>query len=261
MKIMYYTVYQTTNKVNNKKYIGVHRTEDPMDNYLGSGKYLKIAIEKHGVSNFEKEILHFCDSEKEMFTKEKELVTEEVVKNRNFYNATVGGDGGFYHINSNLEKYPDLIKYAHEGLKQWVIDNPDKVKQISSLGGKSVAEKRRKEGTLISHMKLMSAAQKSRPKPKLKEWIWITNGIVDKRIHNSEELPNGWKKGKLNKHIKRKKIERNCIVCGKKFITVPSLNKKSCSRRCANISKTSKFKMKADSDLAEKVPDSIADKL
>jgi hypothetical protein len=39
---MKYIVYQTVNKVNNKIYIGVHKTEDPLvfDGYVGNGIYI-----------------------------------------------------------------------------------------------------------------------------------------------------------------------------------------------------------------------------
>ena len=72
---MYYTVYKTTNQVNGKFYIGTHKTVDLNDDYIGSGKYLKHAIEKHGIENFKKEILFVFDNAEEMFAKEAEIVT------------------------------------------------------------------------------------------------------------------------------------------------------------------------------------------
>ena len=45
---MFYTIYLTVNKINGKKYIGKHVTEDPYDSYLGSGIVLSNAIKKYG---------------------------------------------------------------------------------------------------------------------------------------------------------------------------------------------------------------------
>lgn len=41
---MFYTVYKTINIHNQKFYIGVHKTIDPNDDYLGSGKLIKFAL-------------------------------------------------------------------------------------------------------------------------------------------------------------------------------------------------------------------------
>ncbi|MEX0596844.1 MAG: GIY-YIG nuclease family protein, partial [Candidatus Paceibacterota bacterium] len=73
----YYTVYKTTNLINDKIYIGIHETKNLNDNYLGSGKLLKRAIEKYGSQNFKREYLFIFDNKEEQLAKEKELVTEE----------------------------------------------------------------------------------------------------------------------------------------------------------------------------------------
>ena len=98
---MFYTVYKTTCLVNGKYYIGVHKTEDLDDEYLGSGKAIIKAIEKYGKEKFRKEILHVFDTKEQMFEKEKELVTEDVVNDRQSYNCKLGGRANWYYINHN----------------------------------------------------------------------------------------------------------------------------------------------------------------
>lgn len=44
---MYYLIYKITNNVNNKIYIGKHQTENKDDDYMGSGKIIKRAIEEY----------------------------------------------------------------------------------------------------------------------------------------------------------------------------------------------------------------------
>ena len=90
---MYYIIYKTTNTVNNKFYIGAHRTESLDDTYLGSGIRLKRAIAKYGRDNFSREILEVCETEELMYTRERELVDTELLRSDNTYNLVVGGRG------------------------------------------------------------------------------------------------------------------------------------------------------------------------
>ena len=92
---MFYTIYKITNKINNKFYVGMHKTTNLDDGYMGSGKLIQRAIKKHGVENFMKEILHIFDNEVDMRNKEKELV----VLSEESYNLCDGGKGGFGYIN------------------------------------------------------------------------------------------------------------------------------------------------------------------
>ena len=91
---MLYTIYQVTNKLNGKIYIGKHQTTNPNDGYYGSGKFVKAAIKKYGKENFVKEVLFVFKTEAEMNDKEKELITEEFISRSDTYNAGIGGEGG-----------------------------------------------------------------------------------------------------------------------------------------------------------------------
>lgn len=103
---MKYIVYQTTNKINNKIYIGVHKTETPeiFDGYIGCGAYinkpssynkgkthLHNALLKYGVSNFYRTTLKTFDSIDEALYLEEQLVNEDFIKRTDTYNMTIGG--------------------------------------------------------------------------------------------------------------------------------------------------------------------------
>jgi len=98
---MYYTIYKITNTVNNKIYIGKHKTEDLDDGYMGSGLILKKALNKYGFDKFQKEILYVFKTEIEMEEMEKEIVNEEFLERQDVYNLRIGGEGGFEFINNN----------------------------------------------------------------------------------------------------------------------------------------------------------------
>ena len=98
-KQKYYFIYQTTNKLNGKYYIGKHETYNLNDGYIGSGLLLHKAINKYGIENFERTILFFVNDIDSLNFAEKETVTEEIVNDPMSYNLKVGGDGGWDFIN------------------------------------------------------------------------------------------------------------------------------------------------------------------
>ena len=97
---MIYYFYKITNTINGKYYYGVHSTKNLDDNYFGSGKAIKNAIKKYGKQNFKKEILKTFDCESSMYEYEKQFINECIINDKMCYNMTIGGNGGFYHINS-----------------------------------------------------------------------------------------------------------------------------------------------------------------
>jgi hypothetical protein len=103
---MYYIFYRTINLINGKSYYGAHKTKNLIDGYLGSGTAIKKAIAKYGKSSFVREIIKFFDSEKEMYEYEKSFINESVVSSNMTYNQTLGGIGGFSHIDLRGDKNP-----------------------------------------------------------------------------------------------------------------------------------------------------------
>lgn len=95
-----HTVYKITNIVNNKIYIGVHKTDNPYDSYKGTDVIILKAHAKYGLDNFSKEILFTYDTgddfvnESLAYSKEAELVDQEFVDREDTYNIDLGGKGG-----------------------------------------------------------------------------------------------------------------------------------------------------------------------
>lgn len=103
-----YIVYKTTNLVNGKIYIGVHKTLTPyeFDGCIGNGIYMNSksrcnknyvfhrAVLKYGLENFKRETLQVFDKEEDAYNLEKELVNEEFINSPNTYNMVLGGCGG-----------------------------------------------------------------------------------------------------------------------------------------------------------------------
>ena len=131
---MYYYIYQTRNKTNNKIYVGAHKTQDLDDGYMGSGKLLRRAIKKYGKESFEKTIIEFFDAMEEMYLAEAELVNGEFVNRSDTYNMKCGGVGGFDHINSNKEEY--TVRH-----KKWWDELPEEKKsEINAKKAQSGSE-------------------------------------------------------------------------------------------------------------------------
>ena len=99
-------VYETVNKVNDKKYIGVTSLDNFNKGYIGCGvtsdnsaksmyrsgpTLFRRAVIKYGYESFESKILHTVDTFEEAYDKEKELVNQAWVDRRDTYNMITGG--------------------------------------------------------------------------------------------------------------------------------------------------------------------------
>ena len=138
---MKYIVYQTTCKVNNKIYIGVHGTEqDGFDGYIGNGvsiyrpaTYLnpktpfQCAVKKYGVKNFIRTTIKEFDNEKDAYKLEELLVNSDFLKREDVYNLALGGrlpdcanprrKVYMYDLEGNYEREFDSVNSAGRFLK------------------------------------------------------------------------------------------------------------------------------------------------
>jgi DNA-binding Lrp family transcriptional regulator len=98
-------VYETTNLINGKKYIGkcIFSRKNNWENYLGSGVYLKRAIKKYGKENFKREIIFLAIDKKELEEIEEFIIRfHDAVTSERYYNlkeTSIGGDTFTNHPN------------------------------------------------------------------------------------------------------------------------------------------------------------------
>lgn len=217
---MYLFLYKTTNLVNEKIYIGVHKTKKLNDGYLGSGKLLKRAILKYGEENFKKEILEFFDTEEEMFKRESEIINEEFLKRKDVYNLNLGGLGSWSRANnpifieskriagrqswekrSDEQKENDKKRWIEQGTKNFVTYgkseiNSQRAREMQPIGtlaaqSEKARIKRKESFANINHQKGEANSQFGT--------MWINDGITAKKIKKTEDIPEGWEKGRVSR--------------------------------------------------------------
>lgn len=219
---MHFYTYKITNLINGKIYIGVHKTTDLEDGYMGSGKILKRSISKHGIENFKKDILMLHDSEEEMFEIEALIVDQDFVDRKDTYNIKLGGQGGFDHLNRDhaemvrrmklavsvvKKKRAEIPGYADALRKRQSLEtsnrwkNPKYATKVLNGIKTSIAKnghvwlgKNHSEETKLK----MSLADRTGEKNSQfgKMWIHSLEERKSTRINNNEPIPNGWKKGR-----------------------------------------------------------------
>ena len=158
-----YTVYKIINILNQKTYVGVHKTDNPNDNYMGSGKAIKAAIQKHGKENFEKQILLITEDKLEAYNLERELTID--FNSNNNYNMRLGGIGGFTKENS----WKGHIARSKLGGKA----ARDKKAGVHSLSKKQLSDNGRKGGLKNKGRKKGPLSEET--KQKIRETLLLRN--------------------------------------------------------------------------------------
>ena len=138
MEYKYYGfIYETTNILNQKKYIGkcIFSRKNSWKTYLGSGLYLKRAIKKYGKENFKREILFLALDEQELNELEEIVIDlSNAVESKNYYNikkTSIGGD--IFTTNPRKEEIREMRVAQMSGKGNHQYGKPKTEKMIKSV--------------------------------------------------------------------------------------------------------------------------------
>lgn len=199
---MFYYLYEIRNLINGKIYVGVHKTKNLNDGYMGSGSEILSEIKTIGEQHFKKTILEFFDTSEQMYSKEKEIVDSKFLSRHDVYNKRRGGTGGFDFINQTKTNEDRILagKLAQEAIRK------NKTNRFSEGYISPFADKE-----LLSELQTRANSESAIAKKK-ETWkktgravgnknsqfgsMWITNGSENKKIFKDSIVPEGWNKGR-----------------------------------------------------------------
>jgi len=135
-------IYITTNKINNKKYIGRH-TGYVDDNYLGLGIDLLKDIDMYGKENFSREIIEIVETNEELNIAEKKWIN---LLNANtdplFYNLMEGGIGGNSLVNLSQEQLKERSLKIKQTISEFSPEKRKKYLKVKSISMKEVRSRK-----------------------------------------------------------------------------------------------------------------------
>ena len=182
---MYGYIYKTTFP-NGKVYVGQsHKYNKFNPEYHGSGAIVVKYINAHGTDGLITELLEWCSSKDELNKREIYWINELNSLLPNGYNISTGGNGG------------DLGEIVNAKLSE--------LNQSNRMHGRTHSEE--------SKLK-MSESAKLVDRSYLGDYMWITNGEVNKKILKTEPIPDSFKRGRT---IKRESIDK--MICTRKSKT------------------------------------------
>jgi len=215
-KHKYHFIYKTTNKLNNKFYVGMHSTHNLNDGYIGSGDRIRKSIKKYGKENFDFEILDFFPNRETLKENEKNMITEEFLRNKLCMNICLGGGGGYISpegTKKGRQKTDEILKEKYGDNFRSIISKRfhDEMSEEKKIEYRLKISKSLKERYKETHgtfqgkkhseqsKKMMSETKKGTGIGKKNSQFgtrWITNGCDNKKINTSDVIPSGWYLGR-----------------------------------------------------------------
>lgn len=187
-------VYKVTNLINGKIYIGqTIKIGKRFLEYYGSGKYIKRAIKKHGITNFIKEIIWFCKTKEELNEQEIFWIKLYNSTDRKIgYNIREGGIGGINNGHVCSDEAKQKISKANTG-KRRTDEQKEKIKKAlkeseankKRLENLSMSEETKEKLRIVNTGRKRSEETKQRQSESAKNRPPITEETRKKLIKNS----------------------------------------------------------------------------
>ena len=236
---MYGYIYMTINIFNGKRYIGQHKSKYFDLFYKGSGFLIRQAFEKYGFDNFAIELLDTAESFEELNQKEYYWIEYyNAVDSDEFYNLMSGGNKPEFSSQTIKKMRNSHLGSLNSMYGRFGKDNPlygrkhsDHTRRLMSenhadfsgennpmyginrkgdlnpfYGHKHSQETIQK--MIENHKGMTGIHHTNDTKKKLSDNIkgrrWINNGLVSKRVKDSEldlYLQGGWNLGRLRRTI------------------------------------------------------------
>lgn len=205
----FHFIYKTTNNLSGKYYIGMHSTDNLEDGYIGSGKRLRYSINKYGEENHTREILEFCKTRKELKSREEEIVNLNEIAKQDCINLVVGGIGfnGIYSIEACIKggktagdiyskrlKTDEIFKHKDSLIKSIRLKKLHKSGKVKPFdwSGRKHTEEAKKKMRKSKNVGIDNPAYGTR---------WITNEEVNKKIYKGDEIPTGFRLGRIKQQL------------------------------------------------------------
>lgn len=208
---MEFIIYKTTNVINGKYYIGRRCRRRKTEKYIGSGKILKRSILKYGRDAHKFEVLEILPDYNSLVEREKEIITQQMLDDPLCMNIRLGGEGGGgwtteqQKINAakanvklaelrSLDGWQESVSYKiSTGLKEAYAQG----KRTNTLRHKPAGWKHTNETKQKIKLSIKESGGRHSEKNSQFGTKWITNGKENRKINNTETLPEGWYYGRV----------------------------------------------------------------
>lgn len=202
---MYGYIYETTNLVNGKKYIGQKKSEVFLaEKYLGSGKILRQAVKKYGVDKFKVKLVEKCDSQEELDEKEKYYISK---LSNNYpinmiYNIASGGNSGNlrkFYTEEQYNEWKYKISKSKKGQKPWnaghknAFSDTARIKMSMAHKGKKLSDEHKRKisnSNKISQNRVANIQANSKRTKELWQDLNFRNKVINsiKNTYSNKEI-------------------------------------------------------------------------